>query len=294
MTPPSNPYPPPLSIGTPLVSIILPVYNAEPYLAECLRSVLAQSYQAWELLLVNNGSTDGSLEVAAQFKDPRITILHETVKGVSRARNKGLARMQGEFFCLLDADDILPEHSLRLRLDLFRRYADATFADGAMRAFNTHNGKVEWVRSPWYHGPPFDALMRMDGSVFAGNTWMVKRCPGIQYHLPEHMDHSEDHAFFLSLSRQGVYVSTPRVVLEYRTGHRSANSNPLSGHLGYVQLFGWMQQLQPPPSPRQLDVAWKHLRRVMFRDLLKSGRLWPALKIWRKPAPLVEQPGPKG
>ena len=282
---PSNSFPPPLSIGRPLVSIIMPCRNAAPFVEACIRSVLAQSWDNWELLVIDNGSSDGSRAIIAAFNDPRIIVLDEPEKGVSRARNRGLERMRGEYFCFLDADDILPVHSIRLRLGLFRRYPDARFADGAMQAFNTHTGAVEWVRSPWLNGMPFDALMRMDGSCFVGNTWMVKRMLGKQYRLPEHMDHSEDHAFYFSISREGRYASTARVVLQYRKGHASANSDPLDGHKGYIALFRHIRALSPPPSDAQLANAWAHLRRIMFKDLVKAGRPWRALAMWAKRQP---------
>ena len=285
MTVPQNAFPPPLSIGRPLVSIVVPYLNAAPYLADCIRSVLDQSWDHWELLLVNNGSSDGSQEIVDSFTDPRIIRMDEPRKGVSFARNLGLAHMKGAYFCFLDADDNLPIHAIRLRLELFRRYPKAQFADGAMEAFYADTGKVKWLRSPWYRGIPFDALMKMDGSSFAGNTWMVKRVPGHEYRMPEHMDHSEDHAFYLGISRQGLYVSTARVVLHYRTGHTSANSDPLSGHPGYLKLYKWMAQLQPPPSDKQLKHAWKRLRRFMVRDLLKRGHFIDAFQARQRPRP---------
>jgi teichuronic acid biosynthesis glycosyltransferase TuaG len=268
-----------------LVTIIVPLLNAAPYIAGCIRSVLDQSWDNWELLLVDNGSSDGSRAIAASFTDPRIILMDEPRKGVSFARNMGLAHMKGTYFCFLDADDLLPKNSIRLRLDLFRRYPEARFADGAMEAFDANTGKVKWVRSPWNHGNPFDAMMLMDGSSFAGNTWMVKRVTGHEYRMPEHMDHSEDHAFYLGISRQGLYVSTARVVLHYRTGHVSANSDPLNGHTGYLELYKWMGQLKPPPSETQLQHAWNRLRRFMVRDLLKRGHFIDALRVRQRARP---------
>lgn len=278
MTAPHNAYPPPLSIGRPLVSIIMPCLNAAPFLETCIQSVLDQTWDHWELLFVDNGSTDGSPEIAARFTDPRIRYLKEPNKGVSRARNMGLSHMNGQYFCFLDADDLLPKDSIRLRLDLFRRYPDAQFADGAMQAVDSRTGKVKWTRSPWFNGMPFDQLMRLDGSAFSGNTWLVKRLADHVYRLPEHMDHSEDNAFYMAICRQGRYVSTPRVVLQYRTGHPSANSDPLNGHQGYLHLHQWMKQLKPPPSQQQLERAWRRLRRFMFRDLVKRGHFIAALR----------------
>lgn len=262
----------------PLISIILPAYNAAPYLPECVASVLAQTWTNWELLLVENGSTDGTAMIAAAFTDPRIKVLSEPVRGVSKARNKGLAAMSGVFFCFLDADDRLPKDALRLRHDLFLRYPDAHFADGAMRAFDNLTGNIVWVRSPWFDGMPFEPLMALDGSCFAGNTWMVRRIPGYAYLLPEHMDHSEDCAFYLTIARQGRYVSTPRDVLHYRIGHPSATSDPRRVHQGYIELYKCMLGLAPAPSTAQLATAWKRLRRFMTRGLFLHRNLWGALR----------------
>ncbi len=269
----------------PLISIILPAYNAEPYLLECIGSVLDQSWTNWELIVVDNGSKDGTAAIALSFTDPRIRLISEPNSGVSIARNRGLAAMRGELFCFLDADDRLPKDALRLRRDLFLRYPEAHFADGAMRAFDNATGRTAWVRSPWLHGEPFDALMALDGSCFAGNTWMVRRVPGYEYRFPEHMDHSEDCAFYLAIARQGTYVTTAREVLHYRIGHPSATSDPRLVHRGYLDLYNWMCGLVPPPPPLQLRRAWRRLRRFMTRDLFRRGRFLGALLARIMPAP---------
>ena len=269
----------------PLISIILPARDAEPFLGECIGSVLGQSWTNWELIVVDNGSRDGTAAIAASFTDPRIKVLSEPVGGVSIARNRGLAGMRGEFFCFLDADDRLPKDALRLRYDLFLRHPSAHFADGAMRAFDNRSGRTIWVRSPWYSGMPFDALMALDGSCFAGNTWMVRRMPGHTYRFPEHMDHSEDCAFYLGIARQGAYVSTPREVLHYRIGHPSATSDARLVHRGYAELYRWMLELRPAPSPEQLRTAWRRLRRFMTRDRFRRGRFLGALLARIMPPP---------
>lgn len=271
----------------PLISIILPAHNAEPYLRECIGSVMEQSWDNWELIVVDNGSEDGTAAIAASFTDPRIRVLVEPALGVSAARNRGLSAMLGEFFCFLDADDRLPKDALRLRHDLFLRHPAARFADGAMRAFDNDGGRTVWIRSPWYFGMPFDALMALDGSCFAGNTWMVRRMPGFAYRFPEHMDQSEDCAFYLAIARQGPYVSTPREVLHYRIGHPSATSDPRLVHAGYAALYRWMLHLRPSPSPDQMRTAWRRLRRFMTRDLFRRGRFLGALLARVMPPPRI-------
>ena len=92
-----------------MISIITPIYNAESYLPACIESVQAQTVSDWQLLLVDDGSTDGSLSVAKMYaaKDRRMVVLQAPHAGQSAARNKGLAKATGEYIAFLDADDAL-------------------------------------------------------------------------------------------------------------------------------------------------------------------------------------------
>ena len=91
----------------PLVSVIIPVYNVEPYLKEALDSVLDQSYQNLEIILIDDGSTDRSGKICDDYSetDDRIRVIHQENKGLSSARNKGLDLMHGELVAFLDPDD---------------------------------------------------------------------------------------------------------------------------------------------------------------------------------------------
>lgn len=91
-----------------LVSVIIPVYNVKPYLAEAMDSVLSQTYPNLEIIVVDDGSTDGSGEICDRYaeKDSRITLIRQENKGLSGARNTGLDRMHGEAVAFLDSDDI--------------------------------------------------------------------------------------------------------------------------------------------------------------------------------------------
>lgn len=91
----------------PLISVIIPVYNAEPFLPACLDSVLHQDYPSFEILVIDDGSTDGSAAVIDRYaaRDPRIVALHQSNAGVSAARNRGLDEARGEYVAFVDADD---------------------------------------------------------------------------------------------------------------------------------------------------------------------------------------------
>jgi len=88
------------------VSAIIPVYEAEPYIAAAVRSVLEQTYKDFELLIVDDGSPDQSIEICQQFTDSRIRIIHQKNRGLAGARNTGIRQAQGEYLAFLDADDL--------------------------------------------------------------------------------------------------------------------------------------------------------------------------------------------
>lgn len=98
-----------------LISIILPVYNAEKYLKETIQSVLNQTYINYEIIAVNDGSKDSSFEILQQFTDHRIQIINKENTGVSDTRNAAIKAAKGEYVCFLDADDYLaPEYLQRM------------------------------------------------------------------------------------------------------------------------------------------------------------------------------------
>ena len=99
-----------------MISVVIPVYNAEPYLAHCLNSVLNSAYPDFELLLVNDGSTDRSLEICKEYvrRDSRIRLFSQKNQGVSAARNRALEECAGEWVVFVDADDVISPDFLPL------------------------------------------------------------------------------------------------------------------------------------------------------------------------------------
>ncbi|MUL39034.1 glycosyltransferase family 2 protein [Gloeocapsopsis dulcis] len=92
------------------VSVVIPVYAVEKYIADAVQSVLEQTHENLEAILVNDGTPDASIEICKQFTDPRVKIIHQTNRGASAARNNGIRHAQGDYIAFLDADDIwVPE-----------------------------------------------------------------------------------------------------------------------------------------------------------------------------------------
>ena len=103
----------------PKISIVVPVYNAGTKLKKCIRSILRQSLSDFELILVNDGSTDGSGQVCDEYAkvDSRVHVIHQENQGSVAARRAGVIRCTGEFSCFCDADDILPSYALSVLSD---------------------------------------------------------------------------------------------------------------------------------------------------------------------------------
>lgn len=122
----------------PLFSIIIPVYNVAPYLRECIDSVLLQTKTDYEVILIDDGSTDGSGRIIDEYasKDQRITVLHKGNLGVSSARNAGIDLAKGVFLCFVDGDDIIAPTFLE---DLYDAMGNADSSMGGFKTFGLPN-----------------------------------------------------------------------------------------------------------------------------------------------------------
>src|SRR5579875_322194 len=101
----------------PLISIIIPLYNAEKYIIETIDSALQQSYKNIEIIIIDDGSTDSSFNVAETYKSDNIIVVKQENKGASAARNHGLKLAKGEYIQFLDADDILDVNKIEYQIN---------------------------------------------------------------------------------------------------------------------------------------------------------------------------------
>lgn len=143
------------------ISVIIPVYNVESYLAECIESVLCQTYKDYEIILVDDGSTDSSGEICDRYasQDSRIRVIHKENGGLSDARNCGLKEVSGEYTLFLDSDDFLAETALGDTVSIMEKEkCDFVFFDAL--SFNDENRdysiKQNYIRKNDY--PAVDGL----------------------------------------------------------------------------------------------------------------------------------------
>ena len=98
----------------PLVSVIIPVYNVSRYLLQCLDSVISQTWRNLEIIIIDDGSTDGSGRICDQYadRDDRIKVIHSPNRGLSAARNLGLENLKGQYIAFVDSDDLIEPHAI--------------------------------------------------------------------------------------------------------------------------------------------------------------------------------------
>lgn len=129
----------------PLVSVIIPAYNAEKFIAEAIESVITQTYQHWELLVADDGSTDNTKLIVQSFclKDTRIKYLYQPNGRLPKARNLGLANAKGEYVAFLDADDVWFNDKLAIQVKLFSETnADMIFSDAVIFTGDVNKPKM--------------------------------------------------------------------------------------------------------------------------------------------------------
>ena len=111
----------------PTISIIMPLYNKEEWVSDTISSILSQTFRDFELIVVDDGSSDNSIDIVKSFEDDRIKIIKQQNKGVSSARNRGFLEAKGKFIAFVDADDIWRYRHLEYLVESFKRYPDAIF-----------------------------------------------------------------------------------------------------------------------------------------------------------------------
>jgi len=202
------------------VSVVIPVYNAERYLAKTLESVFAQTCLPDEVIAVNDGSTDGSASVLERY-EPRLRVIHQENGGVSQARNRGVDQARGDLVALLDQDDLWYPHKMEKQLKVFAQrpevsfvYSDVDFIDKEDRII-TRRASTEWTvdwMKPFlgnrFHPFPSTVMMKRDLYLAAGGF-------SAQFAKNSH----EDVEFWVRLQDHTEFVFLDEPLVQYRFEH---------------------------------------------------------------------------
>ncbi len=212
-----------------LVSIIIPAYNQAQYLGEAIQSCLNQTYPNIEIIIVDDGSTDNTREVALALKDARIKYLHKSNGGLSSARNAGIRAASGEYLSFLDSDDMFLPEKIRLLMGKIKTEPHLGFVAGHALLID-QQGKIIPKKFETFLPSPIQNLILGNpfhvGSVIVKKEWQEK----IGY-FDENLRSYEDWDFWLRLAIAGCHMEVvPVAVSLYRfhTGQMTRNGEQMT------------------------------------------------------------------
>ena len=206
----------------PLVSIIIPCFNAERWLAEAIDSCLAQTHKPIEVIVVDDGSCDNSLAVARRFESKLLKVISQDNQGGCAARNRGLQECQGEFIQYLDADDLLDTSKIGIQIERLRNAGPLSIASCKWGRFFDSLNNATFRDEPVWDSLPLEWLVNAwsSGRMMASHAWLTPRVIIEQSGgWDENLKKNQDGEFFtrvLLRSERIVFCSSARVY--YRSG----------------------------------------------------------------------------
>lgn len=206
----------------PKVSIVIPVYNGRKYLQQTVEAVLCQDFEGFEILVVNDGSTDDTLDIALELqkKDNRLQILNKENTGVSAARNFGLERARSEFIVFLDADDIPAVDFLRSRINALQNNGDSGICGSQVGLIDENEEVIDKV--PAFRAPGDEALQDIlfyaPGVTTIPSNLMFRKEILINNHIlfDTRLNSSADRLFLCKAALASKCVSLPCTNIFYR------------------------------------------------------------------------------
>lgn len=211
---------------SPAVSVLLPVYNAEAYLAAAVESILHQSFTDFELLIIDDGSTDGSLSILQTYaaQDTRIRLISRENQGLIATLNQMVEAAKGEFLARMDADDIATPNRLKLQVAFLQQHPEVVCVGGAFDLIDSQSRTVAFIPMPENN----DEIQQM---ILMGRTIINHPCALIRRSALQQiggydasMKTVEDLDMLLRIGEVGQLANLPDVVLQYRFHSNSVSA----------------------------------------------------------------------
>lgn len=210
-------------MNIPQISVIVPVYNVEKYLTQCIESILSQTYQEFELLLIDDGSEDNSGSICDHYSniDSRVHVFHKENGGVSSARNMGIEHAQGEWVCFVDSDDWIDKDTFEYITGLWK---GADFLQFGYRRTGGTASEYSYVPSKVLrYSTSVYCTKKIYHSAICGYLLKLNIIKKYKISFPNHIKYGEDQAFILkTLICSSEIVILDRHFYNYRDREGSA------------------------------------------------------------------------
>jgi len=275
--------PPDTDVAHPAVSVIIPAYNAAPFIGETLNSVFAQTFTDYEVIVINDGSPDtNEFEQAIESYRERIRYIRQENGGASSARNAGLRLAAGEYIAFLDSDDVWAPDYLKAQLQFIKDQdcdlvcADAMICGDSPDAGRTYSETL-MDTAPAVGEVTFLQLVSAEISLITSGV-VVRRDLILEVGLFDlALRNAQDFDLWLRLAKHGARLAYHRrVLLEYRTRQGSLTGDAINSHLRELRVFDKIEQsYQLTPTERAEVAAVIRKRRALLEYELGKLYLLP-------------------
>ena len=221
-----------------LVSVVIPVYNSEKFLEECLDSILTQTYQNIEIIAVDDGSTDSSPDILERYSD-KINIISQKNQGLASALNLGISKMKGDWFKWFSPDDVMHSNTIKTLIDETKNHSDNIILYSNWNIIDdTGNTLREFHESNYNELSEFDFNLRLlDGQQINVNTTLIPAIFLKKYGIRELDDPvAIDYDFFLrsALLHNAKFRLTSQPLVKYRIHSDQLSHKNISKTLNYI------------------------------------------------------------
>lgn len=216
------------------VSVIMPSYNKALYIGRSIDSVLNQTYTDWELVIVDDASTDNSMEVIAGYEDSRIKVLcNEKNMGIAAARNKAVSLAEGEYIAVLDADDISPDYRFAYEVDFLEKRKDISVVYGGCQEIDANDNYGKLYISA-FHNPNFVKANLLVRDVIPNGSAMYRKQFVKKYNIRyrENLMGMDDYLFWIECAACGRIAGVPKTMLYWRNLSDNATACSIKGDNG--------------------------------------------------------------
>ncbi|MFB2977307.1 glycosyltransferase [Microseira sp. BLCC-F43] len=273
----------------PVISVVIPVYNGEKTIKQTIESVLNQTFTDFELIIINDGSQDGTLDIISKIQDERIKVFSYPNAGVNVSRNRGFKLAAGEFITFLDDDDLWTPDKLEAQYKALLNNPQAGVAI-SWTDWIDESGKI--IGRGGYVSWEGDALARMllNDFVESGSNALIRKQALIEVGgFDESLTHAEDWDMWLRLAARYHYTTVPKVQILYRIAANSVSSNVVKMEQGSLQVLERAYANAPESIQhlKQVSLAnrYKYLTYkalegapVRYKGLLALRFLWLAIQ----------------
>jgi len=213
----------------PAVSVVMPLYNQEPYVEAAVRSILTQTFTDFELIIIDDGCTDDSLSIVQRLaeSDVRMRIYSQENQGRAVSRNRGVELARSDLIAMLDPDDIAIPNRLALQIDFMHKHPECVVLGAQFESICMEGVPLFEHNVPLDH-PSIEArLLEDDGQAMPQSTSMLRRsfCKAAGGYDPQYAA-GEDTDLFLRMALIGKLANLPQTLLQYRQHLKSSVNTP--------------------------------------------------------------------